>query len=137
MSKKIEIKINLIKRLNKHIRKNNHTRCIKNKHALHKRPRQFIPRRIADDKPEGEEGDGEEVPEQDHGALDEAAQETDGAVDEAEFEVAEAAALEGAEVFVFSFVSFVVLCLEEKGEGKRGRGYHLQQKESKGLGRGY
>lgn len=94
---------NLIKRLNKHIRQNHHTRRIKNKHALHQRPGEFIPRRIAENQPEGEEGDGEEVPEEDHGALDEAAQEADGAVDEAEFKVAEAAALEGAEVLVFFF----------------------------------
>ena len=98
---------NLIKRLNKHIRQNHHTRRIKNKHALHQRPGEFIPRRIAENQPEGEEGDGEEVPEEDHGALDEAAQEADRAVDEAEFEVAEAAALEGAEVLVFFFFFFV------------------------------
>ena len=66
--------------------------------------------------------------------MDEAAQEADGAVDEADFEVAEAAALEGAEVFVFSFVSFVVLCLEEKGEGKRGGGTICSKKRVKSLG---
>lgn len=41
------------------------------------------------------------MPEEDKGPLEEAGKEADGAVVEAEFEVVEAAALEGAEVFVF------------------------------------
>ena len=41
------------------------------------------------------------MPEEDKGPLEEAGEEADGAVVEAEFEVVEAAALEGAEVFVF------------------------------------
>lgn len=41
------------------------------------------------------------MPEEGEGALEEAGEEADGAVVEAEFEVVEAAALEGAEGFVF------------------------------------
>lgn len=49
------------------------------------------------------------MPEEDKGALEEAGEEADGAVVEAEFEVVEAAALEGAEVFVFNLCELVWL----------------------------
>lgn len=123
----------LIKRLYKHVRKDHHTSSPENENTLHERPGNLVHRRIADYKPEGEEGDGEEVPEEDHGALDETTEETDGAFVAAEFEIAEAAALEGTELFIYlSLVSDLWMeVLEGKGV------YHLRQKEHRELVRGY
>lgn len=68
---------------------------------MHERPWKLIHWCVADYKPEGEEGNREEVPEEDHGALDETTEKTDGAFVAAQFEIVETAALEGTEIFVY------------------------------------
>jgi hypothetical protein len=86
-------------------RENNHTRLPKHAHAQRQRLGQPPPRRrrVAQQDPDGEQRDGEEMVEEDEGAADDAGQQADRPVDAlpAALEVAETAALQGFELGVW------------------------------------